>query len=413
MTDLRWPTYGLRNVTLEAAKPDGEGGSMHVVDSDGNVYLDAMTGVGCAPLGHCHPAWIEAIDRQMRRLSTAANSIFTGPQQQLARRLGDLFPIDDARVFFANTGTETTEAALKLALRATGGDTIVCFDRAFHGRSLGALSLTANPAYREPYIRCTGEDAPERFLDARVIRLPFGDLDAVRQAFADHGERIAAAFVEPIQGEGGVYPATREFLVGLRQITREHGALLGIDEVQTGCGRTGHWSAWQAIVGDDPALRPDILWLAKALGGGFPVGACLASKEAASAMTGGSHGTTFGGNPLACAAALATLRIIEEEGLMAKAAAQTPLLREIAAAAPIDQVTEIRGLGAMIGIQIGAVEDRAAGPLNAPLMNDHRIFVTICGGHSVRLLLPYRAGRLELEQIWGALRACLKAGAAS
>ncbi len=409
MTDLRWPTYGLRNVTLDGLLPEGDGGSMHLKGSDGKVFLDAMTGIGCAPLGHGHALWVEALHGQMQRLCTAANSFFTAQQQQLAARLADLFPIDDARTFYANSGTESTEAAIKLVLRATGRDTIVVFERAFHGRSLGALSLTANPKYREPYIRCPGESSPERFLEARVLRVPFGDVAAVERVFAASGERIAAVFIEPVQGEGGVFPASREFLCFLRQITRKYGSLLGADEVQTGCGRTGEWSAWTAIVGDDPELRPDLMWLAKALGGGFPIGVCLASSKVVAAMSAGTHGTTFGGNPLACTAALATLRIIEEEGLMAKAAAQTPALREIAAASPIQQVSEIRGLGAMIGIQIGSLEERAAAPLTGVLMNEHGILATVCGGHSVRLLLPYRAGAAELRQIWDALSKSLGA----
>ncbi|MCB9566728.1 MAG: aminotransferase class III-fold pyridoxal phosphate-dependent enzyme [Myxococcales bacterium] len=405
MTDLRWPTYGLRNLTLEAMTPDGAGGSMHLVDEAGTTYLDAVTGVGCAPLGHAHPLWVEAIHHQLQRLSTAANSFFTRPQQQLAARLADLFPIDDARSFFANSGTESTEAAIKLALRATGRDTIVAFSRAFHGRSSGALALTANAKYREPYVRCLGEDAPERFLDARVLRLPFGDRGAVEEAFAAEGGRIAAVFIEPVQGEGGIYPASRDFLVFLREITRRHGALLGADEVQSGCGRTGNWAAWTTIVGDDPELRPDLMWLAKALGGGFPIGVCLARGELAAAMGSGTHGTTFGGNPLACAAALATLRIIEEEGLMAKAAAQATTIAEIAAASPIARVKEIRASGSMIGIQIGEPAEQAAAPLAMSLMHEHRILVTICGGHTVRLLFPYRAGAAELGEVWRALAA--------
>ena len=413
MHDLRWPTYASRNLTLDAATPDGEGGSMHLVDADGRVYLDAVTGVGCAPLGHAHPLWIEAIHHQLQRLTTVANTFVTAPQQHLAARLAALFPVTDARAFFCNSGTEATEAAIKLVLRATGRDTILAFDRAFHGRTLGAVALTANPKYREPYLRCLGEGAPERFAEFRVLRLPFGDLDAVRDAFAAHPDRIAAAFIEPIQGEGGIYPASRDFLVGLRELTRRHGALLGADEVQSGCGRTGDWSAWTTLVGDDPELRPDLIWLAKALGGGFPVGACLARADLAAAMPSGSHGTTFGGNPLACAAALATLRIMEEEGLLGRARQQTPLLRALAAAAPIPRVKEIRGVGAMIGVQIGEEHEQAAAPLARALMHDHRVLVTICGGHTVRLLLPYRAGEPELRTIWSALAAALRPGVAA
>jgi acetylornithine/N-succinyldiaminopimelate aminotransferase len=268
------------------------------------------------------------VHAQLQRLAAAANSFSSRPQQELGARLAAMFPVDDARTFFGSTGTEATEAAIKLALRATGRSTLVAFDRAFHGRSLGALSLTANTAYRHPYVRCLGETEPaEPFATARVLRLPFGDLAALRAAFAAHGQEIAAVFVEPIQGEAGVFPASREFLVGIHQLCREHGALVGADEIQCGSGRTGAWSAWTQIVGDDPAIRPDLLWLAKALGGGVPIGVCLARGELAAAMGKGTHGTTFGGNPLACAAALATFDVIEADGLLVAAAAQLPIIK--------------------------------------------------------------------------------------
>lgn len=411
MRDLRWPTYATRDVILEARAPDGEGGSMHVVDQRGEVHLDAVTGVGCAPLGHAHPLWVEAMHLQSQRLCTASNTFITGPQQHLAARLAELFPIAGARAFLCNSGTEATEAAVKLALRASGRDTILVFERAFHGRTLAALSLTANAKYREPYVRCPGEDAPPRFADVRALRVPFGDEEAVRRVFAAEGDRIAAVFIEPVQGEAGVYPASRDFLVFLRTITRERGVLLGADEVQSGCGRTGKWSAWQAIVGDDPELEPDLMWLAKALGGGFPIGACLARGALSEAMVPGSHGTTFGGNPLACAVALATLRIMEEEGLLGRAEAQARIIRELAAAEPIARVSEVRACGAMIGIQIGEASEQAAKAVGERLMDEHRILVTVCGGHTVRLLLPYRAGEVELRQIWRAIAAVTASGA--
>ncbi|MEZ4448555.1 MAG: aminotransferase class III-fold pyridoxal phosphate-dependent enzyme [Nannocystaceae bacterium] len=413
MQDLRWPTYATRDVILEARAPDGEGGSMHVVDQHGVVYLDAVTGVGCAPLGHAHPLWVEAMHLQSQRLCTASNSFITGPQQHLAARLAELFPLAGARAFLCNSGTEATEAAVKLALRATGRDTIVCFERAFHGRTLAALSLTANRKYREPYVRCVGEDAPGRFAHVRALRVPFGDEESVRQVFAAEGSRIAAVFLEPVQGEAGVYPASRDFLRFLRAITREHGALLGADEVQSGCGRTGRWSAWETIVGDDPELQPDLMWLAKALGGGFPIGACLARGALSEAMSPGSHGTTFGGNPLACAVALATLRIMEEERLLESAGAQSRILVELAASTPIPAVTELRACGAMIGIQIGETSEQRGTAIGNRLMDDHRILVTVCGGHTVRLLLPYRAGAAELGEIWRALAAACAAEARS
>ncbi len=403
MQDLRWPTYALRDVTLDRAVPDDRGG-LRVLDSDGRSYLDAINGVGCAPLGHGHPRWVAAVTAQMQRLAAAANSFTSAPQQQLARALAERLPVSDARSFFGSSGTEATEAAIKLALRATGRSIIVAFDRAFHGRTLGALALTANTAYRHPYVRCIGEAAPERpFAAVQVLRLPWGDLEAARAAFEQHGKDIAAAFIEPVQGEAGVYPATREFLVGLHGLCREHGALVGADEIQSGSGRAGAWSAWARIVGDDPALRPDLLWLAKALGGGMPIGVCLARAELAQAMGKGTHGTTFGGNPLACAAALATIEIVESEGLLAAAAAQLSTLRAIAAEQPVARVRDVRGLGAMIGIQVGEPAQQLGNAVGDRLMRDHGVLATVCSGHTVRLLLPYRAAEPELREIWTAV----------
>lgn len=402
MHELRWPTYALRDIVLDAAVPD-ERGALRVRDTQGRVYLDAVNGVGCAPLGHAHPRWVAAVHAQTQRLFAAANSFTTEAQQRFAAALIERMPLADARVFIATTGTETTEAALKLALRSTGRNTIVAFERAFHGRSLGALACTANTAYRHPYVRCLGESQPEQpFATARVLRLPYGDLAALQRAFVEHGHDIAAVFIEPVQGEAGVYPATREFLVGLHRLCREHGALVGVDEVQCGFGRVGAWSAWSRIVGDDPALFPDLMWIAKALGGGYPIGVCLARGDLAHAMGKGTHGTTFGGNPLACAAGLATIEIIESEGLIAAAGAQLPTLQAIAREEPCARVHEVRGLGAMIGIQVGRPGEQIGNAVGDRLMREHGVLVTVCGGHTIRLLLPYRAGPDELREVWRA-----------
>ncbi len=400
MQDLRWPTYPPRKVVLTDAVDPGRHGALRLRAADGKVYLDAIAGIGCAPLGHAHPRWVEAVSAQMERVVASANTFWTEPQQALAAALIERFPVDNARVFFANTGAEATEAAIKLALRSTGRDVIVAFDGAFHGRTLGAISLTANPAYRDPYVTCLGEEHEGRFASVNVVRVPFGDLDALGRVFEKMGSRVAGVFLEPIQGEAGVYPATREFLAGARRLCDEHGALLGADEIQSGCGRTGDWAAWTTLTDGDPAVRPDILWLAKALGGGYPIGACLARTELSETMTPGTHGTTFGGNPAACAAALATLKVIEEEQLMGSAHAQIELIRELAVARPIARVTEIRGRGAMIGIELAG----DAGSVGAALMA-RGVLVTVCRGKTVRLLLPYRAGAPELGEIWDALAA--------
>lgn len=407
--DLRWPTYPGRGLMLDAAvfDSDDQPGALRVRDVDGKVYLDGVAGVGCAVLGHGHRAWAAAIHGQLAKLTSVANTFYTEPQQQLAARLAELFPLGDCRAFFANTGTETTEAAIKLALRATGRDVIVAFDRAFHGRTLGSIALTGNAAYRDPYVSCLGEP-DDRFARMNVLRLPFNDEAALEQAFVEQGDRIAAVFVEPVQGEGGVWPATKSFLLKIRALCDRHGALVGADEVQAGCGRTGRWSAWETIVGD--AAEPDIIWLAKALGGGFPIGACLTTAKLAESMGPGTHGTTFGGNPVACVAALTTLRLIEDEGLLAKAGAQITTLRAIAAADPIAEVVEIRGLGSMIGVQVGAPADQRAKKLGAAMI-DEGVLTTTPGNHTVRLLLPYAAGEKELHEFWAALRRALAATA--
>jgi acetylornithine/N-succinyldiaminopimelate aminotransferase len=406
MEDRRWPTYAPRKIALDTAVASGttpHQGSMRVRDTEGREYLDAVVGIGCLPLGHGHPKWIAAVEEQMRKLVSSAATFWTEPQQALVDQLVARTPIDDAKVFLGNTGTEVTEAAIKVALRATGRKVIVAFEKAFHGRTLGSIALTANPAYRAPYVSILGED-DDRFARMNVARAPFGELAAVEKLFAEHAGDIAMVVVEPVQGEGGINVASREFLVGLRELCTRHGALLGLDEIQSGTGRTGNFLAWTTIVGDDPSLRPDLAWLAKAIGGGFPIAACIARGDLAAHMTKGSHGSTFGGNPLACAAAVATLRIMDQENALASAAEQLPTLRRIAAEQALPRVREIRGLGAMIGIDVGDAD--LAGKLVGELQQQG-VLVTLSGGTAIRLLLPYHAGETELREVWRALAACL------
>jgi acetylornithine/N-succinyldiaminopimelate aminotransferase len=406
MQDRRWPTYPPRNIVLDEAVPpdDGGRGSIYVKDTEGRVYLDAMCGIGCLPLGHGHPGLADAVREQMLRLGAAAGTLFTKPQQALVNELVARTPIPDGRVFLGNTGTEVNEAAIKLVLRATGRDVIIGFDRAFHGRTLGSLALTANTAYRQPYVSILDEP-DDRFARINVARAKYGDLGSVEALMQRYAGRVAAVFVEPVQGEAGIYPATAAFLTGLRELCRSYGALLGDDEIQAGAGRTGRFTAWSRIVGDDPALAPDVVWYAKALGGGFPVAACVALPELSEHMVKGSHGSTFGGNPVACAAALATLRIMDEEGLQESAGAQVELMRGIVAADPHPRAAEVRGLGSMIGIEITGEGSPAA--YLGELAQEEGLLITICGGKTVRWLLPYRAGQTVLKDGWTRLRRAL------
>ncbi len=408
-TDVRWPTYPLRNTVLTegvAEKADPGKGSCYVRDADGNVYLDAIGGIGCNPLGHGHPKFVAAMHEQLGRLAVAAGSFWTEPQLQLAAELVKRSSIPDARVFIGNTGTEVNEAGIKQVLRARPGrDVIVSMDKAFHGRTLGSIALTANPKYRDPYVSCLGEPA-NRFARMNVARVPFGDLDAISAALEQYKDRVAAVWFEPIQGESGIYPATRQFLVGLRELCNRHDVLVAADEIQCGAGRVGTFAAWSTIVGDDPELAPDVIWFAKALGGGLPVSACVSKASLAETMGRGSHGSTFGGNPFACAAGVATLRIMDEENLMASAAAQLPTLQKIAAANPHPRVKEIRGMGSMIGVEINGEGDTPAAKMSS-LVQKHGMLVTVCAGKTVRMLLPYAAGETILTEAWRILRAAL------
>lgn len=402
MQDWRWPTYNPRNITFDHIVHEGDDpnrGAVRVKATNGRVYLDAVGGIGCLPLGHSPKRLVDALTKQMNTLMIAAGPFWTETNLALGKRIVDLAPVDDGRVFFGNTGTEVTEAGIKIALKATGRDVVIGFEKAFHGRSLGSLSLTANPKYRGAYMTTAGEDG-KAFAHMNVVRAPFGDLEAVEQLFAEYGERVAMVCLEPVQGEGGINPAKRDFLVGLHGLCRKHGALLALDEIQAGAGRTGDFSAWTTLVGDDPALSPDIVWWAKAMGGGYPISAIVARGDIAEKMQPGSHGSTFGGNPLACRASLETLDIMEDDDLFTRAGKQLGTLQKIAADQPIPAVREVRGLGAMLGIDFGDAD--LVGKLIGATA-EQGLLVTASGGTAIRWLFPYWADENILSEAWDKL----------
>ena len=315
-------TFGVPRLALVR----GEG--CHVWDTDGNRYLDLLGGIAVNALGHGHPALVDAVTRQLQQLGHVSNFFATEPQVRLAERLLALSG-RDGRVFFTSSGTEANEAALKLT-RRTGRTRLVAAEGAFHGRTMGALALTSKAAYREPFEPLPGE----------VTFVPYGDAGALTAAVDD---RTAAVVLEPIQGEAGVVVPPAGYLAAARRITDDHGALLWVDEVQTGMGRTGDWFSHA------PDIRPDVVTLAKGLGGGIPVGACLAFGDAGGLLGPGNHGTTFGGNPVACAAALAVLDTIEAEGLLEKVRGVGARLREGLA---LEHVVDVRGQGLLIGLTL-------------------------------------------------------------
>jgi acetylornithine aminotransferase/acetylornithine/N-succinyldiaminopimelate aminotransferase len=306
-----------------------EGQGVTVRDAEGREYLDLVGGIAVNVLGHAHPAVAAAVAEQAGRLIHASNLYYTEPQVALARRLVELsFP---SRVFFANSGAEANEAAIKLArkwgrTRRDGAFEIITTLDAFHGRTLTTVTAGGKDAYSVPF-------GP---LPPGFVHVPYGDLDAIRSATTD---RTVAVMLEPILGEAGVVPPPEGYLAGARAWCDERDLLLILDEVQTGIGRTGRWFAHQHA-----GVTPDVMTLAKGLGGGVPIGACLAAPRA-DVLEPGDHGSTFGGNPLACAAGVAVLRPIEQEGLVGHAAEMGELLH--ASLQELDGVRQVRGRGLM------------------------------------------------------------------
>ncbi len=326
--DVMVPSYGEPTLTLVR----GEGAT--VWDDEGRAYVDLVAGIAVNALGHAHPAVVEAVSRQIATLGHTSNLVANEPSMLLAERLLSLTG-RDGRVFFASSGAEANEAAFKMA-RRTGRASVVAAEGSFHGRTMGALALTGQPAKRAPF-----EPLPEG-----VSFVPYGDAAALCSTV---GAWTAAVVLEPVLGEGGVVPAPDGYLAAARRVTRERGALLVLDEVQTGIGRTGAWFAHQTV-----GVEPDVLTLAKGLGGGLPVSACLAFGDAAGLLQPGQHGTTFGGNPVSCAAALAVLDTIESDGLLERAASLGKTLSAGITALGHPLVAQVRGAGLMLGVVLTA-----------------------------------------------------------
>ncbi|MDR3390424.1 MAG: acetylornithine transaminase [Sulfuriferula sp.] len=370
-------TYARQPVTFVR----GEG--VWLWDDAGNRYLDALAGVAVNGLGHAHPVLTQAVCEQARNLIHSSNIYQVQRQEQLAERLCRLSGMD--KVFFCNSGCEANEAAIKLARlyghgKGIATPTIIVMEKSFHGRTMATLTATGSRKVQagfEPLL--TG-----------FVRVPYNDIEAVRQV-AEHNHEVVAVLVEPIEGEGGVRIPDAAYLGELRQVCDAHGWLLMLDEVQTGVGRTGTWFAFQHT-----AIRPDVMTLAKGLGSGVPIGACVARGEAADVFKPGNHGSTFGGNPLACAAGLATLQVLEDDNLLANvnrvgAALIAGFERELAGVAG---VKAIRGLGMMIGIEL----DRPCGELVKLALAAH-LLINVTADNVIRLVPPLIMSADEAAQL--------------
>ncbi|SFB72052.1 acetylornithine aminotransferase [Microbulbifer thermotolerans] len=358
--------YGDRTLTLVR----GEGN--YVWDDAGQRYLDAIAGIAVCGLGHCHPAVTEALHDQARTLLHVSNLYNIPTQEQLADRLVYLSGMDN--VFFSNSGAEANEAAIKLA-RRLGNERgyavpkIVVMEGAFHGRTLATLTATGNEKVQQGFA-----PLPEGFL-----RAPFDDPDAINQLAAEHPD-IVAVLVEPVQGEGGIRVPAHDYLNRLRNLCDKHDWLLMLDEIQTGNGRSGKLFAYQ-----HNDILPDVVTTAKGLGNGVPIGACLARGKAARLFTAGSHGSTFGGNPLACRAALAVLDTLENQWLIERAEKLgARLLQQLRQQlAGCDAVVDIRGLGLLVGVAL----DRPCGEI-VEMARAEGILINVTAGNVVRLLPP-------------------------
>lgn len=328
MTSFNWNNIFLNNYgtpTIELV--EGEG--VVVKDSQGNIYLDFLSGIAVNALGHAHPAVIDAVSKQIRKLSHTSNFYANEPAINLAEKLISISNLD-AKVFFCNSGAEANEAAIKLS-RRTGKKNLIAANNSFHGRTMGSLSITGQLTKQKPF----------KPLLSDIQFIDINSKSGVRKI----RRKTAAVFLESIQGEGGVTPCTNEFLKAVRAKTIKTKSLLVMDEVQTGLGRTGQWFGYE-----NAGITPDVVTLAKALGGGLPMGAILVTGEAKELFEPGQHGSTFGGNPVVASAALATIDVIEKENLLENSLNMGELLIKLIN--QIDGVTEVRGRGLLLGVEL-------------------------------------------------------------
>jgi acetylornithine/N-succinyldiaminopimelate aminotransferase len=382
----RYLMQNYAQLPLVIARGDG----VRVWDDEGKSYLDFVGGIAVNAVGHCHPRVVAAIREQAERLIHCSNLYWFEPPVVLARELAVLSGLD--RVFFCNSGAEANEAAIKLARKyayehGRENPEIIAFTKSFHGRTLGTLAATGQEKFSRGFTPLPGG----------FRHLPFNDVAELKKAV---GSQTAAVMIEPLQGEGGVYPASLELMETLSELRREEGILLIFDEVQCGLGRTGKAFAYEHY-----GVRPDILTLAKALGGGLPIGAAVAREEVARVFQPGTHGSTFGGNPVACAAARAVLQVLQEEGLVEQAAKTGEYMKACldALQKKYPFIKEVRGMGLLMGMEL----DRPGQEMVA-LCQERGLLINCTAERVIRFLPPLIITREEVDEAVGILEEALR-----
>jgi acetylornithine aminotransferase len=358
--------YGIPSISLVKGK------GSEVYDVEGKKYLDLLGGIATNILGHAHPAIVKAVTKQVGTLGHVSNFYAHPNVIELAQKLASMTGDKSARVFFAQSGAEANEAAMKLS-RRTGKYRIVAAQGAFHGRTMGALSMTGQPSKREPFLP----------LVKGIKHVPYGDIKAMRRAIST---KTAMVILEPIMGEAGVIVPPVDYLAQVRELCTEKGALLVIDAVQTGMGRTGDWFGYEYS-----GITPDVITLAKGLGGGLPLGAMIALGDAAQLFVAGDHGSTFGGNPITTAAALAVIKVIEKDKIMVKVRKdQEFIMQKIAF---IEGVSEVRGAGLLLGIQL----DKPIASKIALHMREQGVLVNAANDSTIRIAPALNISRIQLN----------------
>ena len=359
--------YGVPSISLVKGK------GSEVFDVEGRKYLDLLGGIATNVLGHAHPAIVKAVSRQVGTLGHVSNFYAHPNVIELAQKLASMTGDKSARVFFAQSGAEANEAAMKLS-RRTGKYRIVAAQGAFHGRTMGALSMTGQPSKREPFLP----------LIKGIKHVAYGDIKAMRRAISS---KTAMVILEPIMGEAGVIVPPADYLAQVRELCTQKGALLVIDAVQTGMGRTGDWFGYEYS-----GITPDVITLAKGLGGGLPLGAMIALGDAAKLFVAGDHGSTFGGNPITTAAALAVIKVIEKDKIMIKVRKdQEFIMHKIAL---IEGVSEVRGAGLLIGIQL----DKPIASKITLLMREQGVLVNAANDSTIRIAPALNISRIQLNK---------------